>query len=237
MSDERYRQQLTSPAEASIVPTAGQVADKRPVVPSRKGLLINSTAAFTVTPVGLQIKAAASESEWEGFGENLFAVNASLPWLYGDFFLSGDEAWGAYRRFAEKYGMQWRRIEDYAYVCRNVDFSVRTEKLSFTHHRAVAALYNGTPESRQLQQTALQYAIDNSLTVSQLKAAIRKALPSPASSETKAVIPFWQKTIDETEQKFIRRWEGLTMKDQHQAIERLELMVVLLKNMQKTRKK
>jgi hypothetical protein len=237
--DDRYEQNLTR--QNKTLPTAGDVANRRDVVPT--GVSIKSTGAFKVSLMGLQVRGQVTEKDWENFGENLFSVTGSLPWLYGDFMVHGNEAWGAYKRLAAKYGVNWRRLQEYAYVCRNVDLSLRNDKLSFSHHRAVAPLFDETnPEgSRAVQAEALNYAVDNGLNVTEFREAVEHIIngtepATPALPDKITGVPMWRKRFDAAEAKLFQRWEKMTMKEQNQVIEHLEQTLQTLKTHKRARK-
>lgn len=97
---------------------------------------------YRLTGVGLDPKALSSQrADWERLGQLLFRFDRSMQWLIGDWLLQGeDKRWGQHEDIAAELGLQVKTLYDYRYVARQVDFSVRTEKLSFGHHKLVAQL-------------------------------------------------------------------------------------------------
>lgn len=233
MSGQRYANQLPAPeAQPSnqIVPTAGQMAQRRTVIPSRKGLEIKSTNVFNVTRMGLEVVSVPTEQEWADFGTGLAGVDEGLQWVWGDWYLSGNHEWASYKAFAEHHNMNWRRIEDYAYVCRNVPISLRNEMLSFSHHKAVAGFFDeDSPiESMARQTEALQYAIDNQLSVSKFRAALMlgDADASPALPEQ---TPAWEKPVQIFESRMVKLWQKMERPERDKAILYLESLLTTLK--------
>ena len=97
---------------------------------------------YRLTGVGLDPEALSSQrANWERLGQLLFRFDRSLQWLIGDWLLQGeDNKWGRHEEIAAELGLQVKTLYDYRYVARHVNFSVRTEKLSFGHHKLVAQL-------------------------------------------------------------------------------------------------
>lgn len=101
---------------------------------------------FTLTPVGLHVYGHPSEDDWLAVGGALRRLQSSLQWLIGDWLLLGEREWGVtYERVAELTGYDVATLRDCAYVSSHVKMSIRIDKLSFMHHRLVAAL----PEAEQ----------------------------------------------------------------------------------------
>lgn len=97
---------------------------------------------YRLTGIGLDPNARSSQrADWERLGQLLFRFDRSMQWLIGDWLLQGeDNKWGKHEAIAAELGLQVKTLYDYRYVARHVEFSVRTEKLSFGHHKLVAQL-------------------------------------------------------------------------------------------------
>ncbi len=97
---------------------------------------------YRLTGIGLDPNALSSQrADWERLGQLLFRFDRSMQWLIGDWLLQAeDNKWGKHEEIAAELGLQVKTLYDYRYVARHVDFSVRTEKLSFGHHKLVAQL-------------------------------------------------------------------------------------------------
>ncbi len=110
---------------------------------------------YRLTGIGLDPRALSSQrADWERLGRLLFRFDRSMQWLIGDWLLQGeDNKWGEHEAIAAELGLQVKTLYDYRYVARHVDFSVRTEKLSFGHHKLVAQL-EPTLQRRWLNRAA-----------------------------------------------------------------------------------
>lgn len=109
--------------------------------------------AFTLTTVGLEMTGENSKEEWDKIGEMLFRLEGSIQWLIGDWLVYGEGVhYGELKDFADKLEMDYGTLRNYASVARNVNLSLRNDKLSYHHHVAVSKL---NPE---WQKFALEYA-------------------------------------------------------------------------------
>lgn len=84
---------------------------------------------------------------WEQYCElvaNLEAIELNLPFWIGDTIIKGEELFGerAYQPWTAK-GYKAERLRQYAWVAEQFPPVTRVPSLSFTHHRAVAALPPG----------------------------------------------------------------------------------------------
>lgn len=132
---------------------------------------------FTLTKTGLLISDGATKDEWDELGRILKGLNQSLQWIIGDWVNYGGKVWReTYEQIAEQTGLDKTTIYDYAYVSGAVHFSVRTETLSFGHHKLVAKF------DRKLQRQWLDYATENNLSVNAMRQQIKAQLPAVISS-------------------------------------------------------
>ncbi len=144
---------------------------------------------YRLTEVGLDPKALSSQrADWERLGQLLFRFDRSMQWLIGDWLLQGeDKRWGQHEAIAAKLGLQVKTLYDYRYVARQVDFSVRTEKLSFGHHKLVAQL-QPSRQRHWLQRAAAGDSAGDSRpwSISRMRQEMRqevKASPAEAALE------------------------------------------------------
>jgi hypothetical protein len=130
---------------------------------------------FTLTAKGLITETGVSFDEWQQLGKILQRFEASIQWLIGDWMAYGERVWGqTYEQVAEETGYNVKSLYQYAWVSRNVDFSIRIENLSFGHHVLVAGL---EPEQ---QRQWLEYALSGDLSISQLRQAMTVSPPTPS---------------------------------------------------------
>jgi hypothetical protein len=128
---------------------------------------------FTMTTTGLVAGGQATFEEWERVGDVLRRLDASIQWLIGDWFAYGERVWGqTYEQISDTTGYEVKTLYDYAYVAKSVDFSVRTENLTFGHHKLVAGL---EPDE---QRRWLKYAVDHQLSISQMRQAMALTPPT-----------------------------------------------------------
>jgi hypothetical protein len=98
-----------------------------------------------------------SFEEWERVGYALADIDQSFRWLLGDWLVYGEWKYGEkYAQAIDMTRFNFNRLKDYAWVAGNVHISVRTEGLSWSHHREVAKL----PPDKQAEWLALALAND-----------------------------------------------------------------------------
>jgi hypothetical protein len=133
--------------------------------------------AFVWKPTGMVLDGEASFKDWQETGRILRKLDESIQWLLGDWIVMGEAyEYGERVAFAESIGFNVKTLDDYAYVARNVNFSVRTENLSFGHHKLVASLPDVDDQERWLTTAA-----ENHWSIARLRDAIygEKALEKP----------------------------------------------------------
>lgn len=105
--------------------------------------------------------------EWERVGNSLQQMQRSILWWVGDWLNFGDLKYGEkYAQAIEGTGYSYQALADAAYVCRNIDASLRREILTFSHHREVAKLEAGD------QAMYLDIAEEEKLTTKELRKLI-----------------------------------------------------------------
>jgi hypothetical protein len=134
---------------------------------------IEIAGKFSVSKVGVHWRGDLSLNEYKAMFGFIESIEHAYQWIIGDWLGYGEtKKWGeTYQQLVEETGKKIETLYDYAYVASNVQISVRTEKLTFGHHKLVAAM---TPEE---QQRWLQSAVDNDFSVRQLRAAINNEQP------------------------------------------------------------
>jgi len=114
-------------------------------------------------------------TEWEALGTILQSVERAVQWWIGDWLLLGERDFD--ERAAQAVGdtgLQVETVKQYAWVAERVPPERRRPELTFTHHRAVAAL-------ESLHQDAwLDRAVDEGLSATKLERQIQTAAkPDP----------------------------------------------------------
>ena len=112
--------------------------------------------------------------EWAAIGATLQSLERSVRWWIGDWLAHGERAYG--ETYTQAVDATGRRVEDLmtmAWVSRAVDVSIRSERLSGSHHRAIA------PLDRDQQVEWLKRAELDELTVTELRQALRDGRTRP----------------------------------------------------------
>lgn len=118
-------------------PTLSELADDLTLT---GGQIVPVQPRMRVTRTGLEGEAATLD-EWEAFGATLRDVEGGIQWAIGDWLNQGHRRWGEkYAGVVEQLGFEPDTLKDYAYVSNNVEMSVRTDKLTWSHHKLVASL-------------------------------------------------------------------------------------------------
>ena len=109
---------------------------------------------FSITPTGIQFNEELSFEEWDDLGQKLAPIAKSIGFIIGDWINYGEQRWGdKYEDALKRTGLAYQTLADFAYVARKVQFSLRNEKLDFTHHRVVAKLKTTDEQKRWLDIT------------------------------------------------------------------------------------
>jgi len=116
-----------------------------------------------ISRLGIQFRDTLSFEEWSGLAPKLGAVARSIGFIIGDWLLYGIEHFAApaesagstaiqsqrnlprinsqrYDFACKNTGLDRRTLREFAYVSRNVPYSLRNDQLQWEHHRIVAKL-------------------------------------------------------------------------------------------------
>lgn len=122
----------------------------------------------TIDATSWQPPADMSYEVWKEVGQRFQRVNSSINWWLGDWINAGENKWGdKYTQALEATGNSLQNLMNYAYVSRKIPFSVRTEKLSWTHHWHVASL------DADAQKALLSAAVTHEMSSGQLLSAVK----------------------------------------------------------------
>lgn len=126
--------------------------------------------AFEFTPRGLVVHGAPSIDEWLRRVGELRDAQDALLWCLGDMLNYGEARYGEkYAQVAEETGYDPDYLRNVAYVARQFDLSLRSDKLRWSHHRALAAQWI-KPEDRA---RIIAEAEQKRLTVDEIRARVR----------------------------------------------------------------
>ena len=110
------------------------------------------TDKVTISPIGMQVNAELTFEEWKAMAGSLGEAARSIGFIIGDWLVYGQSIFGSdgppdqrvdpstYQFAVDSTGMDRSTLHNYAYVSRCIPSSVRTELLSWEHHRMVAKL-------------------------------------------------------------------------------------------------
>jgi hypothetical protein len=106
----------------------------------------------TISPVGLRITSELSFEEWSELATAIGQAARSIAFIVGDWLVYGQSLFGtdgfpdkrvdsaSYQLAIAATGLDLSTLQNYAYVARSIPYSLRTERLSWEHHRLVAKL-------------------------------------------------------------------------------------------------
>lgn len=96
---------------------------------------------YVLTKKGLLFEGTGNPDQWDELGHILFNLETSLQLWIGDWLVQAERTWGAtYSKVAEVFEKDVDTLYNYHWVCSSVDFSLRGEKLNFSHYKAVASM-------------------------------------------------------------------------------------------------
>lgn len=96
---------------------------------------------FRLTATGLQVNGEITAAQWQQIGEVLTRAKSAVKWWIGDWINNANPEWGStYDEAVRITNYSLRSLQNIAYIASNVDFSLRREKLSFTHYSMLAPL-------------------------------------------------------------------------------------------------
>lgn len=125
-------------------------------------------------------------AEWEGIGRLLLEAAESVMWWVGDWLNYGEAHYGStYTAAAEWTGLDPGTLADAKWVAKAIETSDRSEVLSWSHHRAVAALQ---PSDRA---ALLNSAAEEGWTRERLQAEVRASRqPTLSDKPPRATVTF-----------------------------------------------
>lgn len=191
------------------------------LAPQQDGSIVFS--GWRLTQTGLLVEDGIDGDSWQALGAILLRLEGAIQWLIGDWMAFGEREWGVtYAAAAQQFGYAVDTLHDYAYVCRSVHFSVRTEKLSFGHHKLVAALDEAS------QQVWLNAAAENGWSISRLRSELRGVDVLPEHAQGVSAL-----SDKQNRRAFMRLWRSLSrgLAVDKDDVERLELWLQEVKRL------
>ena len=106
----------------------------------------------SVSRLGMCINGNLSVEEWQELAAGIGELATSIAFIVGDWLVYGQNLFGkdgypdkkvdhpSYQLALKATGLDLSTLQNYAYVSRNLPYSVRSERLSWEHHRLLAKL-------------------------------------------------------------------------------------------------
>ena len=171
------RQAIQTLPSPGPVPTA---ISPLPVIPAREAEA--KRAASGVSKVAWVPQGELGQADWLATGRRLGAIGRCSQWWIGDWIRYGTSRWGErYAEAARVTGYDAASLRNMAWVASQFDLSLRSDKLTWSHHVLLAPL---EPDE---QRYWLERALRERLSVADLRHETRAARGEgkSASSATK----------------------------------------------------
>ena len=173
------------------------------------------TNKVTITPVGMQVTGDLSFEEWRDLATHIGQAARSISFIIGDWLVYGQGAFDpesdtpaasvpsdVYRTALTATGFDLKTLHNYAYVSRNVPHSMRSERLSWEHHRMIAKLAPADQE-RWIDQCHAQQDAGTRMSTRRLQksislgrvATLEDMEPDPADRGIENHIPFVNRLV------------------------------------------
>jgi hypothetical protein len=135
--------------------------------------------ASAVAKVAWAPQGDMGQAEWLAAGRRLGAIGRCSQWWIGDWVRYGAARWGErYAEAARVTGYDVASLRNMAWVASQFDLSLRSDKLSWSHHVLLA------PLDRDEQRRWLERAVAERLSVADLRLELRAAgVGAPPPSE------------------------------------------------------
>jgi hypothetical protein len=106
----------------------------------------------SISPIGMQITRELTFNEWSELANHIGRAARSVAFIVGDWLVYGQSLFGtdghpdkqvdsaSYELAITSTGLDRSTLQNYAYVSRSIPYSLRSERLSWEHHRVLAKL-------------------------------------------------------------------------------------------------
>ena len=113
----------------------------------------------TVSRLGMRIIDPLTPEEWQELAAGIGGMATSIAFIVGDWLVYGQSLFGtdgfpdkkvdhpSYQLAIKATGLDLSTLQNYAYVSRSIPYSLRSEGLSWEHHRLLAKLPDGEIQS------------------------------------------------------------------------------------------
>ncbi|MDX6601277.1 MAG: hypothetical protein QOF13_479 [Solirubrobacterales bacterium] len=157
---ERAGTSFSQPARHSMPGSPEVVRTRPPSVPAASGGAISKVAWVPHEDL--------AQADWLTAGRRLGAIGRCSQWWIGDWIRYGTARWGEkYVEAAKVTGYDVASLRNMAWVSSRFDLSLRSDKLSWSHHVLLA------PLSQEEQRRWIETAVDERLSVADLRLELR----------------------------------------------------------------
>jgi hypothetical protein len=183
-------------------------------LPSRK---------VTISATGMRVTGQLTFEEWKALAGSLGTAARSIAFIIGDWLVYGQSLFGtdghpdrrvdpaSYQLAVEATGLDVSTLQNYSYVSRSVAYPLRSERLSWEHHRLIAKL---PPDAQRhwIEACEAEEEAGRRMTTRRLRKSLNLGRiasegdldPSPADKAIDSHIPhinrlsLWWKKVSET---------------------------------------
>lgn len=144
-------------------------------------------SGFKLKKSGLIPVGTPTYDQWEECGKFIKKASSACSLWLGDWINYGESKWGEkYSQALDKTDLDYGTLRNASYVSKNVDLSLRSDKLGYNHHLLVA------PLSPEKQSKFLKKAEDLNLSVSELRVLIKEEKKDAASDDIdgRPIVPY-----------------------------------------------
>lgn len=153
-------------------------------------------ASAPVSTVAWSPQADLNPQEWVAAGRRFGAISRCSQWWIGDWIRYGTEKWGEkYVQAARITGYDVASLRNIAWVASQFDVSLRSEKLSWSHHALLAPLemdeklyWLERAGAERLSVADLRTELRNSQRASRATEGDHSSEPDPVDSDALTVI-------------------------------------------------
>lgn len=147
--------------------------ESSPPKPPKLAPLAGHGDAPAISSVAWQPTAELNAQEWVALGHRLGMISRASQWWIGDWIHYGTSRWGEkYALAARITGYDVASLRNMAWVAARFDPSLRSDKLTWSHHALLA------PLNREEKEYWLNLAVENCLSVSDLRLELRASKKS-----------------------------------------------------------
>jgi hypothetical protein len=101
--------------------------------------IVTLPPSVSMGPSGLSFRPGITFEEWQDVGKRLKAARSTIHWMLGDWLNYGERRWGeVYTQALEDTPYAYQTLRNDKYVAGQIEMSRRRDKLSWSHHEAVA---------------------------------------------------------------------------------------------------